>query len=121
MKPTSRMWISAGLTGLILAGGASIAVAASAARIDQVERQAETGRDSTPVEPSSAAPAPLTVPGGTARRERREAGSSAAANDIVVTRRLTTDPETVLKYWTDERIREAGPAPMPVVVVDPTQ
>jgi len=39
----------------------------------------------------------------------------------VVTRRLTTDPETVLKYWTDERIREARPHRMPVVAVEPGQ
>lgn len=39
----------------------------------------------------------------------------------MVSRVITADPEAVLQYWTDERIREAGPAPMPVVVVDPTQ
>lgn len=119
MKPTSRIWISAGLTGLILAGGASIAVAASTARIDRAQPQpaAETGQDGRPVEPSSASPSP-----GSAKRERPAgSGSAATARDSVVSRVITADPEAVLQYWTDERIREAGPAPMPVVVVDPTQ
>lgn len=115
MKPTSRMWISAGVVGLILAGGASIAVAASAGRIDRAEMErahidgaGEARQEGLPFSSSSATPTP---------------GPSAGSedDDIVVTRRLNEDPESVLDYWTEERMRDARPQRMPVVVVSPTR
>jgi len=113
MKPTSRMWISAGVVGLILAGGASIAVAASAGRIDRAEMErahidgaGEARQEGLPFSSSSAAPA---------------RSGSPADDDVVVSRRLTEDPQSVLDYWTEERMRDARPQRMPVVDVDPTR
>lgn len=115
MKPTSRMWISAGVVGVILAGGASIAVAASAGRIDRAQME----REGPPFASSSATPAPGTAPGTAA--DGRPEGPAGSPDDVVVSRELTTDPESVLEYWTEERMRDARPQPMPVIVVSPTR
>lgn len=124
MKPTSRMWLSAGLVGVILAGGASIAVAASAGRLDRaglertpVGREGEILREDSPFPLSSGRPAPVTD-GGT---RPEDSGSTGTPDGVTVySHELTADPESVLEYWTEERMRDAEPQRMPVIVVDPT-
>ncbi len=46
------------------------------------------------------------------RRKRREQSN---ASEKVVTHSVKTSPEDTLAYWTEDRMRDAKPAPMPMV------
>jgi hypothetical protein len=130
MNPTRKMWISAGVVGVILVGGASVAAVASAGRIDQarMERASETERQEglpfsqpsgTP-DPAFVAPDPAT--GGHTPDDRPHANDpTQKPEDFVVSHEFDpTSPGDVADYWTRERMEQAEPMPMPVVTGDPT-
>lgn len=97
MKATRRMWISAAVVGVVLAGGASVAATAATDQAGRLGRQPGA-------EPSS----------GPADRPRQ---SPPAGEDgsFIVSRELNADPERVGKFWTPERMEGAEPLPMPAV------
>ncbi|MFI6317430.1 hypothetical protein ACIBG8_07915 [Nonomuraea sp. NPDC050556] len=98
MKPTRKMWVSAGVVGVIVVGGASVAAAASAGRIEKAaqETKAVVEQQQPAAEPS---PTPTTP-------------------DFVVSHEVNGDPQKVAEYWTGERMEQAEPMPMPEVVIN---
>ncbi|SEH03434.1 hypothetical protein SAMN05444920_13668 [Nonomuraea solani] len=96
MDQTRKMWASAAVVGVIIVGGASIAAAASAGKLDQVAR--ETRAVVEKASPSGQPPTP-----------------EITEDDIVVSREVNPDPREVIEYWTDERMEDAQPMPMPEV------
>ncbi|WP_336206546.1 hypothetical protein [Nonomuraea sp. LPB2021202275-12-8] len=94
MNQTRKMWVSAAAVGVILVGGVTVAAAASAGRLDQVRQTRAVVEKATP---SSPLPTPDPTEG------------------IVVTTEVNPDPDEVTGYWTDERLEEAQPMPMPEV------
>ncbi|MGW3341781.1 hypothetical protein ACWDA3_00680 [Nonomuraea rubra] len=95
MDQTRKMWASAAVVGVIVVGGASVAAAASAGKLDQVARETRAV-----VEKAS----PSGQPQGT-----------TSDDDFVVSTEVNPDPREVLEYWTDERMEDAQPMPMPEV------
>lgn len=105
MNPTRKMWVSAGVVGVIVVGGASVAAAASAGRIQKVSHQetrAVVEQDKTPQSATPSTPA---------------AQPDRDPEDIVVSHEVNSDPNKVVEYWTDERMEGAEPMPMPEVVI----
>ncbi|MFI7701395.1 hypothetical protein [Nonomuraea sp. NPDC049480] len=100
MDQTRKMWASAAIVGVIVAGGASVAAAASAGKLDQVskETRAVVEKASPSGQPEQPAPNPETTD-----------------DDIVVSEEVNPDPGKVLEYWSDERMEDAQPMPMPEV------
>ncbi|MEV0383494.1 hypothetical protein [Nonomuraea sp. NPDC050643] len=98
MDQTRKMWASAAIVGVIVVGGASIAAAASAGRLDQVARDTRAVVEkASPSSQPSERPAPETTDG------------------IVVSKEVNPDPNEVIDYWTDQRMEDAQPMPMPGV------
>jgi hypothetical protein len=99
MDQTRKMWASAAVVGVIVAGGVSIAAAASAGRLDRAgeETRAVVEQPTPSGQPTRPAPSPGTSDG------------------IVVSEEVNPDPGKVLDYWSDERMEEAEPMPMPEV------
>ncbi|WP_188196289.1 hypothetical protein [Nonomuraea sp. SYSU D8015] len=99
MDQTRKMWASVAVVGVIVAGGASVAAAASAGKLDQVSKETravvEKATPSGPQEQPT--PDPKTTDG------------------IVVSEEVNPDPGEVLEYWTDQRMEDAEPMPMPEV------
>jgi hypothetical protein len=102
MNQTRKMWASVVVVGVIVVAGASIAAAASAGRLEEtravVEKATPTGG---PAQEVPATPAPDDSP--------------APDDGIVVSEEVNPDPTKVLQYWTDQRMEEAEPMPMPEV------
>jgi hypothetical protein len=94
MNQSRKTWASAAVVGVIVAGGVWVAASASAGKLDQV-------RQSTRAVVEQADPAPSET--------IRE------PEDIVVSTGINPNPEDVLEYWTDERLEDAQPMPMPEV------
>lgn len=92
MNQTRKMWASAAVVGVIIVGGASVAVSASAGRLEQVR-----GETRAVVEKGSPSSAPEPT------------------DDIVVSKEVNPDPAKVVEYWTDKRMEDAQPMPMPEV------
>ncbi|MFI6901309.1 hypothetical protein ACIBKY_08615 [Nonomuraea sp. NPDC050394] len=94
MNQTRKMWASAAAVGVILVGGATVAAAASAGRVDQArgETRAEVGKT---------APTPTPTDG------------------IVVSQDINPDPAKVLEHWTEQGMEGAEPMPMPEVELKP--
>ncbi|MEU7837004.1 MULTISPECIES: hypothetical protein [unclassified Nonomuraea] len=106
MNQTRKMWASAAVVGVILVGGVSVAAAASAGRLERVGRET---RAVVEKEPSAQPPSvqndqlsELTV-------------SPAPSDGSVVSKELNPDPQKVIEYWTDKRMEDAQPMPMPEV------
>ncbi|MET8866623.1 hypothetical protein ABZW11_27100 [Nonomuraea sp. NPDC004580] len=95
MDQTRKMWASAAVVGVIVVGGASVAAAASAGKLDQVAR--ETRAVVEKATPSGEQPRPETTDG------------------VVVSTEVNPDPREVLRYWSDQRMEDAQPMPMPEV------
>ncbi|KAB8194555.1 hypothetical protein FH608_015220 [Nonomuraea phyllanthi] len=91
MDQTRKMWASAAVVGVIVVAGASVAAAASAGKLDQVARE-------TRAVVEKATPSPTTTD-----------------DDIVVSHEVNPDPREVIDYWTDQRLQDAEPMPMPMV------
>ncbi|MBG0816409.1 hypothetical protein [Planomonospora sp. ID82291] len=111
MKPTRKTWASAGVVAVILTGGASVAAAASAGGI---ERAGEPVPVPVPaVEPNApvpAGPVPPTASVPPAPPER-----TAPPEDFVVSTEVDPEPEKAARYWTEHRMEDALPMPLPVV------
>lgn len=95
MDQTRKMWASAAVVGVIVVGGASVAAAASAGKLDQVAR--ETRAEVQKASPSGEQPSP------------------ESSEPAVVSTEVNPDPQTVLRYWSDQRMEDAQPMPMPEV------
>ncbi|MFC4116086.1 hypothetical protein [Nonomuraea zeae] len=104
MDQTRKMWASAAVVGVIVAGGVSIAAAASAGKLEQVgkETRAVVEKASPSGQPEQQTPGP-------------EASPQTTDDDIVVSTEINPDPDAVLEYWTDKRMEDAQPMPMPEV------
>ncbi|MEU1391611.1 MULTISPECIES: hypothetical protein [unclassified Nonomuraea] len=94
MNQTRKMWASAAVVGVIVVGGASVAAAASAGKLDAVARETRAV-----VEQTSPTGRPVPSPGDT--------------EGVVVSTEVNPDPREVIDYWTDKRMEEAEPMPMP--------
>ncbi|MFI9591484.1 hypothetical protein [Nonomuraea sp. NPDC052265] len=94
MNQTRKMWTSAAVVGVIVVGGASVAAAASAGKLDAVARETRAV-----VEQSSPTGRPVPAPDST--------------EGIVISTEVNPDPREVIDYWTDKRMEEAEPMPMP--------
>ncbi|MDA0635640.1 hypothetical protein OUY22_19650 [Nonomuraea sp. MCN248] len=94
MNQSRKTWASAAVVGVVVAGGVWVAAAASAGRLDQVR---ESTRAVVEQGPSEQGPSP------------------SAPADVVVSTEINPDPEDVLRYWSDERLEDAQPMPMPEV------
>jgi hypothetical protein len=106
MNQTRKMWASAAVVGVILVGGASVAAAASAGRLDRVGKET---RAVVEKEPSAQPPSVQTD-------QLSELTVSPAPSDgSVVSKELNPDPQKVIEYWTDTRMEDAQPMPMPEV------
>ena len=100
MNPNRKMWISAGVVGVVLVGGFSVAAAASAGRIDTLSQETRTvvtpGPQDTPAEPK-ATPTP---------------------DEYVVSEDINPNPELVGELWTPDRLIDAEPMPIPAVTIE---
>ncbi|MFI9549967.1 hypothetical protein [Nonomuraea endophytica] len=96
MNQTRKMWASAAAVGVILVGGATVAAAASAGRVDQA-------RGETRAEVEKTTPTPTPTP----------------TDGIVVSHDINPDPSKVLEHWTEQRMEGAEPMPMPEVELKP--
>jgi hypothetical protein len=130
MNQTRKMWASAAVVGAIVAGGVWVAAAASAGRLEQVGD--ETGAVVARIpsgEPEPSGPQPVLptgqvsgqVPGydGTNRRLSELTSTSQPqpqpSDDGVVVSKEFDDPGAAVDYWTDKRMEDAQPMPMPEV------
>ncbi|MCA2223722.1 hypothetical protein [Nonomuraea aurantiaca] len=101
MNQTRKMWASAAVVGVILVGGASVAAAASAGRLQRVDRETKAVVEKEPSVQTDRL-SELTV-------------SPAPSDGSVASKELNQDPQKVIEYWTDKRMQDAQPMPMPEV------
>ncbi|WP_406315550.1 hypothetical protein OHA77_01515 [Streptosporangium sp. NBC_01639] len=109
MNVTRRTWISAGIVSVILAGGISVAAAASAGG---------TGRGEDPVAPAVEGNQPVPTDAPAAQRPSEAPPSpetTAPAEDYVVSKDVNPDPRQAGRYWTEQRLENADPLPMPAI------
>ncbi|MEV5410134.1 hypothetical protein AB0K60_15025 [Thermopolyspora sp. NPDC052614] len=135
MEPTRRMLISAGVVGVILAGGASVAAVASAGRLDQarLEQANEVQQDGIPFSqpspkddllsdgnpPYTSGNPPYTSSTGDGS-EKVEPAQPREEEDFVVSHEINPTPGDALDYWNRGRMEDAKPYPLPVISVKPT-
>ncbi|GAA2413805.1 hypothetical protein [Nonomuraea africana] len=93
MNQPRKMWVSAAAVGVIVVGGVSVAAAASAGRLEKVSQETKVVVTPTP----SSRPAEGQEP------------------DEVVSHEVGQDPQEAADYWTETRMEEAEPMPMPEV------
>ncbi|MGW4797813.1 hypothetical protein ACWEPC_35870 [Nonomuraea sp. NPDC004297] len=98
MNQTRKMWASAAVVGVIVAGGASVAAAASAGKLDEVARETRAVVEKAP-------------PAG----QPQQGPTAGPDGGIVVSTEVNPDPRAVIDFWTDERMEGAEPMPMPEV------
>ncbi|MFI7420059.1 hypothetical protein [Nonomuraea sp. NPDC049684] len=106
MNQTRKMWASAAVVGVIVVGGASVAAAASAGKLDAVARETRAVVDQTAEQAADQA-AEQASPTG------RPVPSPGDTDGVVVSTEVNPDPREVIDYWTDKRMEEAEPMPMP--------
>ncbi|MFI7465607.1 hypothetical protein [Nonomuraea sp. NPDC049646] len=106
MNQTRKMWASAAVVGAIVVGGASVAAAASAGKLDAVARETRAVVDQTAEQAADQA-AEQASPTG------RPVPSPGDTDGVVVSTEVNPDPREVIDYWTDKRMEEAEPMPMP--------
>ncbi|GLW06538.1 hypothetical protein Misp01_16680 [Microtetraspora sp. NBRC 13810] len=104
MNPTRKMWISAGVVGAVLVGGVSVAAAATTGRLATVSQETKTVVTPGPEEPQATPSEAAQDPAGPTDPE-----------DYVVSGEINPDPAHVGEYWTDDRLEQAEPMPMPMV------
>ncbi|MFB4273864.1 MULTISPECIES: hypothetical protein [unclassified Nonomuraea] len=110
MDQTRKLWASAAVVGVIVVGGASVAAAASAGKLDQVARETRAVVEKASPSgqpPEQQTPAPGSSPSG------------PPDDGIVVSTEVNPDPREVIEYWTDQRMEDAQPMPMPEVSLGP--
>ncbi|WP_030915055.1 hypothetical protein [Streptosporangium amethystogenes] len=110
MNVTRKTWVSAGIVSLVLAGGISVTAAAAAGGI---ERAWGTSDEPVPVAPH--APAPSSSRGGPPSQEPSPTAPPPPSESYVISEKVNPDPEKVVDYWTEHRMEEAEPFPMPMV------
>ncbi|MGN9844111.1 hypothetical protein ACTMTI_38895 [Nonomuraea sp. H19] len=93
MDQTRKMWASAAIVGVIVVAGVSIAAAASAGKLEETRAVVEKASPSG--QPEQPEPSPKSSDG------------------TVISREVNPDPDKVLEYWTDQRMEDAQPMPMP--------
>ncbi|MBT2225465.1 hypothetical protein [Nonomuraea sp. NEAU-A123] len=116
MDQTRKMWASAAVVGVILVGGASVAAAASAGRLERVGKETRAVVEEEPF----SRPSSSTQNSADEIPADRIAGLTAApepSDGTVVSKELNPDPEKVIEYWTDKRMEDAQPMPMPEVTL----
>jgi hypothetical protein len=112
MNPTRKMWISAGVVGVVLAGGISVA-AAAAGRVDKTDRVNLESGSSTTYGPGEA---PGQIPGP---EIPENANPTRSPKEFVVTNQeMNPDPKKVAEFWTEKRLESAEPLPVPVITPD---
>ncbi|WP_440071441.1 hypothetical protein [Streptosporangium sp. OZ121] len=103
MNVTRKTWVSAGIVSLVLAGGISVTAAAASGGIGKTEKPSAEPVPVAPSEPGTPSPEPSpTTP-------------VPPAEDFVVSREVNPDPRKVVEYWSENRLEEAEPFPMPMV------
>ncbi|GGL01577.1 hypothetical protein Sme01_46170 [Sphaerisporangium melleum] len=107
MNPTRKMWISAGVVGAVLVGGISVAAAAATGRVetDKAGRQSETSTTYAPGEAPGRIPGP-DVPAN---------AEPTAPPKVFTDEQMNRDPKKVAEFWTEKRMEEAEPLPIPVI------
>ncbi|GAA3467276.1 hypothetical protein [Nonomuraea roseola] len=100
MNPTRKMWVSAAAVGVIVVGGVSVAAAASAGRLEKVSQETKV----------VIAPTPSSRPA-----ESQDPPADGQDPGEVVSHEVNQDPQDAVDYWTDQRMEEAEPMPMPEV------
>ncbi|GAA3599952.1 hypothetical protein GCM10022419_099920 [Nonomuraea rosea] len=117
MDQTRKMWASAAIVGVIVAGGVSIAAAASAGKLEQVGKETRAVVEkATPSSRPPVGPQESTGPGPELGTEVETGPTPETTDDgIVVSTEVNPDPGKVVEYWTDKRMEEAQPMPMPEV------
>ncbi|ETK37577.1 hypothetical protein MPTA5024_03205 [Microbispora sp. ATCC PTA-5024] len=98
------MLISAGVVGAVLIGGISVTATAFAGRLEQAPGSGPAGAGRV----TPATPGPVDVTGRV---------TPPPDDPDVVSSELTGDPGDVADYWTDERLEDAQPMPMPQVSI----
>ncbi|WP_214410360.1 hypothetical protein [Sphaerisporangium fuscum] len=113
MNPTRKMWISAGVAGVVLAGGISVAAAAASGRVDATDKVSqETGGQAT----YGPGQAPGQIPGPDVPAN---AEPTRSPKEFVVTDgEMNADPKKVAEFWTEKRMESAEPLPIPVITPD---
>ncbi|MDH2426207.1 hypothetical protein [Sphaerisporangium sp. TRM90804] len=107
MNPTRKLWISAGVVGAILAGGISVAAAAASGQgSDKAGQESESSQTYGPGE------APGRIP-GPAIPENAE--PTRAPEEFVVREDTSANPKRVVEYWSEKRLEESKPLPVPVL------
>ncbi|MBG0832060.1 hypothetical protein HS041_30615 [Planomonospora sp. ID67723] len=109
MNPTRKMWLSAGVVAAILVGGVSVSAAASAGGLDKDGQPAPATEPHPPA--SKETPAPPVSPEPIPPAE--DAEDVEGPEDYVVSKEVNPDPEQVTRYWTEHRMEDAEPMPMP--------
>ncbi|MFG3438160.1 hypothetical protein ACGF0J_13045 [Nonomuraea sp. NPDC047897] len=117
MDQTRKLWASAAVVGVIVVGGVSIAATASAGRLDQVARQTravveKAAPSEQPVVPGTRATQPSGQP---PQPVDQLTEATRAPADVVVSQEVNPEPDEVLEYWSDDRLEDAQPMPMPEV------
>jgi hypothetical protein len=113
MDQTRKMWASVVVVGVIIAGGASVAAAASAGKLEQVGR--ETRAVVEKASPSSQPPEQPARSPETSDDSPTDGRDGGPDGGIVVSTEVNPDPGAVIEYWTDKRMEDAQPMPMPEV------
>ncbi|MEV4750667.1 hypothetical protein AB0K21_30260 [Streptosporangium sp. NPDC049248] len=110
MNVTRKTWVSAGVVSLVLAGGISVTAAAAAGGIGKSGR---TSGEPVPVAPHD--PAPSSFRDGPPSQEPSPTAPPPSSEGYVLSEKVNPDPEKVVGYWTEHRMEEAEPFPMPMV------
>jgi hypothetical protein len=118
MNVPRKTWISAGIVGAVLIGGMSVAAAASAGGIEKIK--GETRKIETIDDPASIPP---QQPGTPSFQDPPPSQETAppSKDDGVVSREINPDPWQTGLYWTDDRMENAQPMPMPEGPVNATE
>ncbi|WP_424532256.1 hypothetical protein ACOZ38_18900 [Sphaerisporangium viridialbum] len=110
MNPTRKMWISAGVVGVVLAGGISVAAAAASGGVDKTAKVSQESEGSAPYGPGEA---PGQIPGPDVPQN---AEPTRSPEEFVVTNDdVNPDPKKVAEFWTEKRMESAEPLPIPVI------
>lgn len=113
MNQTRKMWASAAVIGVVVVGGTTVAAAATAGRL---EKGQETRAVVDDHQPQQVPPAlPETVAPRTEAPQTDPPTIAGQNDDKVVSHEVNEDPQKVIQYWTDKRMENAQPMPMPEV------
>lgn len=104
MNVTRKTWVSAGIVSLVLVGGITVTATAATGGIGMI--------GDSPVEPVPVAP---HDPGQSSPQPSPTASPLPSVEDYVLSEQVNPDPDKVVGYWTENRMEEAEPFPMPIV------